>query len=877
MNHIYRSIWNATLGCWVAAPENAHAGGKGSRSTRCASATVGDQSRAVFAVIPVVMACALASPVLGHAVPLTPVTGDETIAQGDTFTYPASSNAWIGGKGGTGGVGSTGTSGFSGGLMFPGTPGTAGAAGVLNVLGTVNLDAGSWVVGGAGGTGGTGGMGGTGGTMGMPGGIGGMGGTGGTGGSGTLNIAAGGTVTVADSAILTLGGSTGSTGATGATGAMGPAGYFGPPTIIGYDPMAVPIYGPPTIIPGGPGGPGGLGGSGGAGGSGTLNLSGNLNFLGNNSFIINPGSALNIGNATPGAATAGSITGLADITNNGVINFNQSDAAYTLGVGITGTGSVVHNAAGITTLAANSSYTGATIINAGTLVAASNDALGAGSLTVNTGGALEVSRGTSLNVSGLRFNTGSVYRVNVDPASGTSSLIKVGGTAFLAGSVVHVGNQSNAATDFQVGKTYTILTAGAINGTFDGASSNFAYLDASLGYTPTDVTLALQRKPNVDLADLSNTPNQGAAARGIESLPSTHPLYQFVQTLPVGAPAAVFASLSGDTHASVNSAMGMLGAQAPAISQNHLRSNLTAGLRAGAPIAQSDGPLPASALPSSKALPAWVEVVGNWQRFNGNGNAPGLKQNTSGLFLGGDEEVGNSGWRVGGSVGYTQSDAKVNSRDASADISSYSAAVYTGKSFAHGANRVNVLGGLAYTHHSIESERTVASLGQNLKADYSAHTAQLFAEVGYAIGQYDKQGLEPFVGITLGEQRTGSFQETGGFAALGSESNSDTLASTTLGVRAHSDFKLAGKDTRVKATLGVRHAWGSLSQNRTMAFEGSSSFTVAGAPLARNTALVGLQAEMALSRRAALVLGYNGEFGSGNRDHSANVKLRWAF
>lgn len=486
----------------------------------------------------------------------------------------------------------------------------------------------------------------------------------------------------------------------------------------------------------------------------------------------------------------------------------------------------------------------------------------------------------TLTVNGnLDFDPGSKLQVKVDPLSGDASKVLVNGIANLAGSVVHVGNQSDAATDFQVGKTYTILEAGTINGTFNGgATSNFAYLDANLGYgTPNAVTLTLERKANVGFADLSNTPNQGAAARGVETLPSTHPLYQYVQTLPVGAPAAVFSSLSGDTHASVNSAMGMLGAQAPAISQNHLRSNLTAGMRAGAQVAQSSGTLPASALPSSKALPAWVEVVGNWQRFNGNGNAPGLKQNTAGLFLGGDEEVGSSGWRVGGSVGYTQSDAKVNSRDASADISSYSAAVYTGKSFAHGANRVNVLGGLAYTHHSIESERTVASLGQSLKADYSGHTAQLFAEVGYAMGQYDKQGLEPFVGITLGEQRTGSFQETGGFAALSSQSSSDTLASTTLGVRAHSDFKLAGKDTRVKASLGVRHAWGGLSQNRTMAFEGSSSFTVAGAPLARNTALVGLQAEMELSRRAALVLGYNGEFGSGNRDHSANVKLRWAY
>ncbi|MBD9403371.1 autotransporter domain-containing protein [Comamonas sp. CMM02] len=533
-----------------------------------------------------------------------------------------------------------------------------------------------------------------------------------------------------------------------------------------------------------------------------------------------------------------------------------------------------------------STYTGGTTVNAGTLVAANASALGNGAVTVNTGAALEVVSGTELVVDGnLTFNSGSSYRVSASPDGTGHSSIKVAGTANLNGSVLHVGNEVDALTDFQVGKKYTILSAFQIHGIFDAATSNFAYLDAKLDYSiANQVDLELKRKSSggnnggqMHFADLANTSNQGAAANALASLPSSHPLYQHIETLPAGTPAAVFSSLSGDTHSTVASSVNMLSAQAPNISQQHLRNNLTAGLRAGAPIAQSDGPLPASAFPSSKALPAWVEVVGHWQKMDGNSNTPGVKQNTTGLFLGADEEVGSSGWRVGGSVGYTSADAKVSSRDASADISSYSAAVYTGKGFSHGANRINVMGGLAYTKHSIESERSVATLNQNLKADYSAHTAQLFAEVGYAMGQYDKQGFEPFVGITLGEQRSDSFKESGGFAALSSQSSRDTLASTTLGVRAHSDFVLAGKDTRVRGTLGVRHAWGKLSQNRTMAFEGSSSFTVAGAPLARNTALVGLQAEMALSRYSALVLGYNGEYGSGSRDQSASVKVRWAF
>ncbi|MBV7417284.1 autotransporter domain-containing protein [Comamonas sp. CMM03] len=569
------------------------------------------------------------------------------------------------------------------------------------------------------------------------------------------------------------------------------------------------------------------------------------------------------------------------ITNHAALELKQASDA-TLAQAISGSGLVRKTGAAALTLSGANTYSGGTSINAGTLVAAHNSALGTGNVTVGSAAALEVASGTTLAVSSLDFLAGSTYRVQVDPNSGASSRIDVAGTANLAGSVLHVGTESNASTDFQVGKTYTILHANQINGTFGSAASNFAYLTVGLDYlqtsgTTTDVTLTLERN-NTAFASQAQTPNQASAATAIESLPRTHQLYKYVQTLATGAPAAVFASLSGDTHGSVGGSLVGLGAFAPSVSGQHLRNNMTAGFRAGAPVAQSDGPLPASAWPSSKALPAWAEVVGHWQRYDGDGNAAQLKQRTTGLFLGMDEEVGTSGWRLGGSVGYTNADGRVADRSSESDVNSYSAAVYGGKSFGTGTGpRINVLGGLAYTWHDIETTRRVTSLGQTLKADYSAHTAQLFAEVGYAIGQYDKVGFEPFAAVSLGQQRTGSFQERGGFAALQGRSSTDDLASTTLGLRVHSDFQLAGKEGRLRATVGWRHAFGDVTAKKTMAFEGGQNFTVAGTPLARNTAVLGLEADVALSRSAALVLGYQGEMGSGERDHSASVKLRWAF
>jgi hypothetical protein len=183
------------------------------------------------------------------------------------------------------------------------------------------------------------------------------------------------------------------------------------------------------------------------------------------------------------------------------------------------------------------------------------------------------------------MQSGSTYLVQTDPNSDASSLIKVAGQATLAGSAVHVGVQSDAATDYQVGKTYTILEASQIVGTFDSATSNYAYLDATLGYTSHEVTLQLQRKGSstgggdMGFAELAETRNQSSVANAISSLSSSSALYQFVEKLPAGNPAAVLASLSGDVQASVGSSLVGLGAYAPSVSGQHLRNNMTAGLR----------------------------------------------------------------------------------------------------------------------------------------------------------------------------------------------------------------------------------------------------------------------------------------------------------
>lgn len=383
--------------------------------------------------------------------------------------------------------------------------------------------------------------------------------------------------------------------------------------------------------------------------------------------------------------------------------------------------------------------------------------------------------------------------------------------------------------------------------------------------------------------DMANTSNQSAVAQSIEGLGYASTLSSVAVNVVSGlngdndrAP-ALLNSLSGDTHAGVANSLVSLGALAPSLGMQRLHTTLTASYQPGAAVAQAQGVLPASAWPTSTALPLWTQVVGNWRNVDGDANNARMTQRTVGVVVGMDSELAQTGWRVAGALGLMDTDGKVRSRTSESDVNSYSLTVFGGKSFAQGAGHINVLGGVSYTHHDIKTSRNVAFLDQTLRAKYSGHNTQMFAELGYALGQYQKFGFEPYVGLSIGEQRVGRFQEAGGSAALNSGADSDTLIHSTLGIRMHQDTKFLGNATRLRATVGWKHALQDADTRKTMAFTGGQNFTVSGTPLSRNVGLLGAEAYMALSRYSAVSVGLNAEFGGMQREHGAFLKWHWTY
>lgn len=153
----------------------------------------------------------------------------------------------------------------------------------------------------------------------------------------------------------------------------------------------------------------------------------------------------------------------------------------------------------------------------------------------------------------------------------------------------------------------------------------------------------------------------------------------------------------------------------------------------------------------------------------------------------------------------------------------------------------------------------------------------MFTELGFRVPLNERIALQPFAGINYSNLRTRGFSESGGSAALDGASQRSAITTTTLGLRGEARFDSAGMPGRVHAMAGWRHAFGSLEPATTLAFADSVPFTVAGAPLAQDAAVIGLGVDMRLAKSTTVGVAYNGQFGGSNRQNAGSLNLAWQF
>lgn len=189
---------------------------------------------------------------------------------------------------------------------------------------------------------------------------------------------------------------------------------------------------------------------------------------------------------------------------------------------------------------------------------------------------------------------------------------------------------------------------------------------------------------------------------------------------------------------------------------------------------------------------------------------------------------------------------------------------------------VQVKLGAAYSVHIVSTSRDLAFGGftDQLTADYLAGTGQIFGEIGYTIDTPNGQ-IEPFAGLAIIRQDSAGFVENGGAAALTVASASQIVGVTTVGVRGSATLSQTEEVTvKLTGALGWRHAFGDLAPQSQAGFaSGGDSFTIAGAPIDRDTAIieVGLDAEFAGGTRAGLA--YRGQIGGNAQSHGVFLEF----
>ncbi len=623
-------------------------------------------------------------------------------------------------------------------------------------------------------------------------------------------------------------------------------------------------------------------------GSGTLTLGG-LSAL---DWTIEAGNLVAAAERFGGNATIGA---------GGSLTFDQSANASYGGV-VSGSGTLVKTGTGALVHDGNSAaFTGTTRVASGMLIVGSDtshrNAVLGGSMTVQgtlgghgtvgsgpgatvtiaSGGTLSPGNSIgTLTVNGnLVFDKGARFTVEVDPDGQASDRVDVTGNATIkGGSVAHVG----ASGKYRLRSTYTILSAkGGVAGKFDTVSSDFAFLTPVLGYGKGDVTLSLMRNDSA-FASKATSGNQIATAKALESIgvAAINPLYDAVALLPDDKAVirATFDGLSGEVNASTVTAL--------LEDSRFVRDAMNDRLRAAA---RTSEPLPLLGYGEEKATTAlvpterprdngaWASVFGSWGNTGGDGNAAETSRSIRGFVTGTDGLVAHD-WRLGFLAGYSHSSLEVDDRRSSSSGDSYHLGLYGGREWRF----LSFCSGLAYTWSDVDSSRQVSFPGfsDTLSGNGRARTLQLFGEFGYGMKAGDF-AFEPFASLAYVNVHTNGFTETGGAAALAVHGSSNAVTFTTLGIRAATDFEIGPTRATMRGMIGWRHGFGDVTPTVAQSFAGSSVFSIAGAPVARDAATLEAGLDFAMTPRATLGLSYRGQLGTKTRDHGVRADLNVRF
>ncbi len=582
-------------------------------------------------------------------------------------------------------------------------------------------------------------------------------------------------------------------------------------------------------------------------GSGTLTIDGAATYTGGTTIM--PGGVLQLGNGGDG----GSILG--DVTDNGFLTFNRSDAYSFDGV-ISGIGGVAQRGAGETILTADSTYTGPTLIYGGTL--AVDGSIGS-VVYVGDGGVLggngqvgptlvfsggTVSPGHSvgaLTINGdITFFAGQYL---VELQDGAADRLIVNGTAYPGGTFT---------TAFEGGAVvphYTVLTAtGGLVGQFSAIQAVGApsFISAALSYGADSVTLNLTS----DLAGLAGlASNQVAVGTTLDrAFNSGDGSITGLFYVPGDAVPAALSQLSGEGVAGAQTAglgagdlfTGALIREALAAGDTGFQGS--AGSRTG-----GDGP-----------RHAWATGIGATATLDGQPSfGSSTLHRTAGGVAGGWDFRSDSGLVVGAGIGGTFSNVSVDALGTDGNINAFHIGAFAEQT----TPRFYAAGAVSYAALWTDTTRRLSGVGP-AEVETGRITSQMLAgRVEAGLRATGKTPVAPFAAVQFAQLWQHSFSETsllhaGGTGVLGLHYRSASASSVASYVGFQTGESLKTKNGTTW-TPYLRVAWKhEFTPERRITADFLSVpgtvFTVDGARPATDAASIQVGAGVTISARAKL-------------------------
>ena len=567
---------------------------------------------------------------------------------------------------------------------------------------------------------------------------------------------------------------------------------------------------------------------------------------------------------------------------------------------LSGNFTLTKNTPGILILTGANTYTGGTVLNAGTLMVGNGSALGMGNLTINGGTLQTVGGPLVVNTGGGNITlAGGTYIANVGGTvpGQTHDQLRTTGTASITGGTLALVRQNNFV--LSPGDRIVLLSAagGVAGGTANGTPLSAANVTGLSDFSTSPLLLAVVnlRTDSVTLeamqgsfmalsGTLGFTPNQRAVAQGLDSAAAkifsrTGVLSElnFLDTQPLGTLAANLDKISPEELTSIfNIAVSLANIQTANIERRLADIRLSSGETVpinSVNVSTGGGKRSKEIMPSHEdRWGVFATGSGEFTHVGGTTNASGFNLDSGGITAGVDYRFTNN-FAAGISLGYMNTTASL-SNGGKVDVDGGRVGAYA-TYFDRG---FHVDAAVSGGPNSYATRRTPPN---NTFATASPEGTEV--NLLFATGYDWKMGgltIGPVASFQYTNVQLDGFTERGTFAPLSVVKRNEESLRSALGVHATYDIQVGRATLRHEVRAAWQHEYGDTTYSLTSTFAtlGGNPFTVSGPAIGRDSLLVGAGFSILWNDRFATTFFYDGELLRTNyNSNNVSVGFRYAF